>query len=99
MIKFHIQTETGKSLFGFGLTACNVAKLIQGEPLFIDLREMDGPNAKVLIMYGPDEETVFDTLKEKQLFPEDLEFTPPEAGQTMVVRMDNRRKPRGDHDT
>jgi len=57
MVKFR-----AGELLGFGLSAENIRRLQQGEPIYIDLTEM-GMTGKVLIFYGKTEFDMAEKLK------------------------------------
>jgi hypothetical protein len=62
MLKFTAESAKGP-LFGFGLTDENLAGLIAGRPIQIDLADMGGPAVSILLMHGSNEEALFDDLK------------------------------------
>ena len=61
MLKFKAQTSEGE-LYGFGLTQENMAALLMGRPIAIDLAAMDGPPLTVFLLYGETEQSITDAL-------------------------------------
>lgn len=55
MVKIRAQLNDGNPLLAFGLSAMNIAKLKDGQPIHIDLAEL-GLVGKVFIFYGETEE-------------------------------------------
>lgn len=63
MIKFVGEDDnTGRKIFGFGLSALNIQLLREGLPISINGEEMGLPG-EVLIFYGRTEEIMFRELK------------------------------------
>jgi len=54
MIKFKATMIDGDPLFGFGISDANIAKLKDGKPIKVDLKEL-GEKGHVVILYGPTE--------------------------------------------
>lgn len=59
MIKAKVTTDDGKNILVFGISAENITKLQEGNPIQIDLTEM-GLDGEMLIFYG---ETTGDLIK------------------------------------
>lgn len=64
MIKFRIDENVKKPIYGFGLSSGNIKKLKQGKPIAVDLAKMGGPDIEVFIFHGETEATMT-----KQLMP------------------------------
>ncbi len=60
MIKFlATNQDTGRRLLGFGVTPGNISRLIAGQPIKVDLSEMDKAlDLDLLIFFGESEETM-----------------------------------------
>ncbi|HMB94347.1 MAG TPA: hypothetical protein VKP65_26095 [Rhodothermales bacterium] len=81
MIKFKAETATGP-LYGFGLTAENIALMLENQPLFIDLADMGpygagSPTGNIVIFYGQDEEAVLSAFRSAGLVTEETAILRP----------------------
>lgn len=63
MIKFKFARKDGKPCLGFGLSAENVKRLKEGQPIVVDCFEM-GVDVEIMIFYGETEQAIYDDLKE-----------------------------------
>lgn len=63
MIKFKAGDKENP-IIGFGLSRRNIARLMKGDPIRIDLAEM-GMAGTVLIFYGTDEQVMSDQLMDQ----------------------------------
>lgn len=64
MIKFKIDNNVKKPVYGLGISDENVRYLKEGKPIAVDLAVMGGPDIEVFIFYGETEEAMT-----KQLMP------------------------------
>lgn len=72
MIRLRIDPETGSDkppVFLFGITDGNVHKLTAGMPLTLELAELEGPPATVVVFHGPTPDDLRAQLAE--ILPED----------------------------
>jgi hypothetical protein len=67
MLKFTAESTdgNGRRLIGFGISAGNVARLTQGDPILIKLDEMGLWPADVLIFYGETEQALANAMKDR----------------------------------
>lgn len=63
MIKYNAKTRSGR-LFGFVLTAENITKLQAGNPIHINLAQVDGPaDIELLISYETTDSAAMNALE------------------------------------
>lgn len=55
--------DNAKDVIFFGLTRNNVNRLMQGEPILVDLAEIGLPSRKVVIHFGETEEAIVDEMR------------------------------------
>ena len=85
MIKFHAMGRKG-DLYGFGITAGNVERLKQGDPIVIDMSELGVPQMTITIFYGETEEAIARELQQYGVVPESFDPVQPGPGETRVFR-------------
>jgi hypothetical protein len=95
MIKCTAQSQDGKKVYFLGLSRENVDRLTAGQPIVVDLSEMEGPKIDVAIIFGETEEILFDALKTSGLIPTEIKFQQPEIGTIQKVFI-RHGKPVGD---
>lgn len=64
MLKLAATTKDGKKLVGLGLSAENVARLVMGDEIVLDLDEFGLPGAQLLLFAGQTEEGMAAGLSE-----------------------------------
>jgi hypothetical protein len=69
VLKAKAQDRQGNPVFIFGLSDENIARLRQGKPILIDMKEM-GSVGKVLIYSGATEEQMEAEMKKYLVVPE-----------------------------
>lgn len=79
MIKFKIDDNVKKPVYGLGISEGNVEYLKQGRPIAVDLAKMGGPDIEVFIFYGETEEEMTKQLmpyisKETKIYKHDTEY-------------------------
>jgi hypothetical protein len=74
MVKFKVQTESGRTLVGLGITEGNLKKLKEGFPLVVNGEELQIGKIDFTIFYGKTERAIFDELQKGKLLPPDMKF-------------------------
>lgn len=69
MIKTLISKPNGTRVVGLGISEGNVAKLKQGQPIYIHLDELGIEGVDVLIHYGETEASIMAEFQDKGLIP------------------------------
>ena len=64
MLKAIFKKKNGQTIWGFGLSAMNVCKLQDGQPILFNLSSLGLPSQEVLIFYGATEEIMETELSE-----------------------------------
>jgi len=63
MIKALMSMEGGEKVVLLGLSAGNMTRLMAGEPIPIDLADLDLPHQRLVIVGGETEEAITDSLR------------------------------------
>lgn len=63
MIKFTATCANGDKLIAFGLSVGNIARLKEGKPIHVDLREVQIEGFQVMIFAGETEESMMRDLE------------------------------------
>lgn len=67
MIKARLdhQDKSGKSIALFGITGENMARMLDGDPIMVDLADIGLPSQRIIIMAGHTEEAILEKLAEE----------------------------------
>ncbi len=85
MFKFSCEGGDGPVYF-LALERGNIDRLTAGKPIKVDLRDMGGPNARVVVLFGETGEGLFRELQEGGLIPRDVPYVAASPGVAEVVR-------------
>lgn len=73
MLKLRLNTkDDGAPIVILGITDENVTRLLAGDPIGLDLSELELPSIKVFVFHGKDEQALMEKFEEQGLVPDGL---------------------------
>lgn len=64
MLKARLQSDQSGDLYILGLEAGNITKLKDGAPIILNLKELQGPDVRIMLCFGETHDDIKKTIEE-----------------------------------
>ncbi len=87
MLKFTGESKDGRRVYFLGVSRANVERLTHDQPIVVNLAEMGGPEAQVVIVFGETEQLLLRDLQRIGAIGPEVVFREAKPGVVEVVRI------------